>query len=281
MYWAPGPPVAVRPTSAFLFGLKWTPSDLLGVLVYVPTIFQSGFTTWFLHLWHLISYIVYIVYVSWFRVCFEDDSTSLARLDMVALQKMTLSGDVIIRARCDSLRLSAELLRESTAALVNDYTDIISCKVVDALSRHQLLELLQELQQQFMQPATDSADPCVEGRVRRRLRLFGLARPQEMQKLLRDMILTPLHVISSAALFAKDQHLTASKICDSIVCEACDMVPADSHFYQERGCHSLFRCKSEVLKVATLEDVRSWIEHDRNMDCQRECALPKVTLRMS
>ena len=116
--------------------------------------------------------------------------------------------------------------------MLKSYQHFINYRLEHVQTSAHLVDVLRELQHQFQDASTASADHWEEFHNRRRVALFGVLCPEEMRQLLQEMLLTPLHVISFV-LLNEDQRAHASMVCDSILSETCDCQPTRSLYYKE------------------------------------------------
>lgn len=133
--------------------------------------------------------------------------------------------------RCLSARLREDVLRAETIYFLKTYSretysKVASCAVTSAA----VLRIMQEVKHELRGKEASSSSRYVA--------LFGLLCPQELEGLLRERVLTPLHVILAAAMRAEDDDgrglAAASHLCDSIVADACDYALAMPSYYQEK-----------------------------------------------
>lgn len=141
-----------------------------------------------------------------------------------------------------SCRLCQVSLQRRAGEVLQCYqSHIISCLSSGAISLRKLVDLLQDLRKGVKPLSSEEIAAGIHDEQRRILTLFNSVQPGDLCKVLKEMILTPLHVISagvSAAEHDDGQGLASvSKTCDLILNEYCLPV-SEPKYYQDEGCRN-------------------------------------------
>ena len=193
------------------------------------------------------------------------------------LQTLGVSALVCLdvgNSACDLCILSCRLcqvsLQRRAGEVLRGYQSrIISCLSSGAISLRKLVDLLQDLRKGVKPLSAEEIAAGIHDEKRRILTLFNLAQPGDLCKVLKEMILTPLHVMSagvSAAEHDDGQGLASfSKTCDLILNEYCLQV-SESKYYQDEGCRNDESVSSECFKLNSwlkraVDIGFDWLEH--------------------